>query len=142
MSAEVIPFPRERAGESMDVKAVCARIKAALQRRSGKAWSVTHGRGTSYGWITIDAPPARRTWHSYYTGFIGRDGSEIWLEEDTGQVNGHMGPEDRETLRALLDVERMHDQGESIPSSRDHYREYLDRAEGRTPSKIAVPYWD
>lgn len=37
-------------------------IRAALRRRSGKAWSVTGGRGTAWGWITIEAPPARRTW--------------------------------------------------------------------------------
>ena len=33
----------------------CKRINAALKRRSGKDWSVTYGRGTDYGWITIDA---------------------------------------------------------------------------------------
>ena len=38
------------------------RIKTALQQRSGKTWSVTGGRGTAWGWITIDAPPRRRTW--------------------------------------------------------------------------------
>lgn len=37
-------------------------IKRALEKRSGKRWSVTGGRGTAWGWITIDAPPARRTW--------------------------------------------------------------------------------
>lgn len=45
-----------------DRNAVIARIKSALQRRSGKSWSVTGGRGTAWGWITIDAPPTRRTW--------------------------------------------------------------------------------
>jgi len=38
------------------------KIKAALERRSGKTWSVTGGRGTAYGWLSINAPPARRTW--------------------------------------------------------------------------------
>lgn len=41
---------------------VIAAIKTALQKRSGKSWSVTGGRGTAYGWIRIDAPPARCTW--------------------------------------------------------------------------------
>jgi hypothetical protein len=45
-----------------DRDAAIKRIKTALQRRSGKTWSVTGGRGTAWGWITIDAPPRRRTW--------------------------------------------------------------------------------
>lgn len=36
------------------------RIRQALRRRSGKAWSVTGGRGTAWGWITITAPPRRQ----------------------------------------------------------------------------------
>jgi hypothetical protein len=43
------------------------RIRAALKRRSGKAWSVTGDRGTAWGWIKIDAPPARRTWRHVQT---------------------------------------------------------------------------
>ena len=35
-------------------------IRKALRARSGKSWSVTGGRGTAWGWLTIDAPPARR----------------------------------------------------------------------------------
>jgi hypothetical protein len=42
-------------------------IKAALKRRSGKEWSVTGGKGTAYGWLTIDAPPKRRTWRDAQT---------------------------------------------------------------------------
>lgn len=40
-------------------------IRRTLRSRSGKSWSVTGGRGTAYGWITITAPPARRV-NSYY----------------------------------------------------------------------------
>ncbi len=39
------------------------RIKTALQKRSGKTWSVTGGRGTAWGWLRIDASPKRCTWH-------------------------------------------------------------------------------
>lgn len=35
-------------------------IRKALRAKTGRAWSVTGGRGTSWGWITITAPPARR----------------------------------------------------------------------------------
>jgi len=39
------------------------RIRAALKRKTGKTWSVTGGRGTSSGWITVQAPPKRRVRH-------------------------------------------------------------------------------
>jgi hypothetical protein len=48
--------------ESLTRDQAIKRIKAALKRRSGKEWSVRGGKGTAYGWITIDAPPKRRTW--------------------------------------------------------------------------------
>lgn len=108
-----------------DRNAVIARIKAALKARSGKTWSVTGGRGTAYGWITIDAPPARRT--------ATRD-SETGGEYTTKA--------DRSELAALLGLDSVHLQGVSIAASSDHYREYVDRAEGRTPRAIAQAYWD
>lgn len=44
----------------MDRNETIARIRAALKRRSGRPWSVTGGRGTARGWITLPAPrPAR-----------------------------------------------------------------------------------
>ncbi len=112
-------------------------IKKALKRRSGKTWSVTGGRGTAYGWITIDAPPSRRTW-------VGRGADE----HDTGNRNGlglgdgHMGPDDRQQLAALLDLKQVHYQGREIPAASDYRQEYIDRAEGRTPSVLGTPYWD
>ena len=48
--------------EDLSRAAVIARIKRGLESRSGKRWSVTGGTGTAYGWLHIDAPPARRTW--------------------------------------------------------------------------------
>lgn len=52
----------------MDRNETIKAIKTALQKCSGKTWSVTGGRGTAWGWLTIDAPPARRTWHRRETG--------------------------------------------------------------------------
>lgn len=49
------PKPYEDRNETIKI------IRDALKRRSGKPWSVTGGRGTAWGWIRIDAPPARRT---------------------------------------------------------------------------------
>jgi hypothetical protein len=92
------------------------RIRKALKARSGKTWSVTGGRGTGWGWITIQAPPARR-------------------------VDGYMTEEDWTELGELLG-EKVDDQGVSIPASSDYRSEYIDRAEGREPERKGSPYWD
>lgn len=93
-------------------------IKAALKSRSTTKWSVTGGRGTAWGWISINvAPRARR--------------------------NGYMTAAHRVELRRLLSLDRVvHLQGESIPASSDYYNEYTARAEGREVTKRAQPYWD
>jgi hypothetical protein len=166
---------------------VCKRIKVALKKRSGKDWSVTGGKGTAWGWINIDAPPARRTWQHVQTStpeppspsaqyrgvncvtpnhYVcagaedpilspvddpwareaiqnGRTPCYDWEVEDTSKEFGHMSPADRQELGKLLGMERaVHYQGQSIPSGGDYYREYLDRAEGRTPSVHGTQYWD
>jgi len=105
--------------ESLSRNDVIARIRAGLRRRSGKAWSVTGGRGTAYGWITISAPPARRV-----------------------QPFGYISDADAAELGRLLAKPKVHCQGESIPASSDYYAEYIDRAEGRAPSVFGRPYWD
>jgi hypothetical protein len=95
------------------------RIRQALKRRSGKTWSVTGGRGTAWGWISISAPPKRL--HGY----------------------GYMTETDCVELADLLGKDRpVHMQGESIPSSGDYYREYIDRAEGRDVETFGKQYWD
>lgn len=93
-------------------------IRSALRRRTGRTWSVTGGRGTSWGWITVTAPPARRT------------------------VDGYIKDEDRATLADALALDAIHQQGVSIPAGHDYRTEYIDRAEGREPSRVGVPYWD
>ena len=129
----------------MDRNETMKAIKKALERRSGKTWSVTGGRGTAWGWITIDAPPKRRTGR-----FIEKSGAspgaydhEKYELTDTGEPGGYITPQDRAELTRLLGLDRLlHHQGVSIPSSTDYYREYLDRANGRKPSVIGQPYWD
>jgi len=115
-------------------------IRAALKRRSGKPWSVTGGRGTAWGWITVDAPPARQTWESYLPeGTPDEPGA--YRARDTGQPGGNTSPGDRDELAALLGLDRVH-LPYSIPASSDYYQEATDRAEGREPSVIGRPYWD
>ena len=125
----------------MDRNETMSAIKRNLQRRSGKAWSVTGGRGTAWGWVTIDAPPARRTGH-----WIKREGTAgnpgDYDDVDTGVKGGHMTAADRAELATLLGLEAVHFQGESIPAGFDYYREYVDRAEGRAPTVTGKPYWD
>ena len=117
-------------------------IKKALQRRSGKAWSVKHGRGTAYGWINIDAPPARCTWTRHETGQTATGFAVYEEKNDARPGHGFMSPHDRKELAELLGLEVVHGQGESIPASSAHYQEYIDRAEGRAPRVWGEQYWD
>ena len=107
---------------SVDRDDAIAAIRAGLRRRSGKAWSVRGGRGTSWGWITITAPPRRQ------------------------DPEGCMTDEDRVELAELLGLGpaegRAHWQGVTVPASAQHRHEYIARAEGREPEVIGVPYWD
>lgn len=96
--------PRERDVSAQD--AVRA-IRAALHARSDRQWSVRNDRGTAYGWLTISAPPARL-------------------------LGGAMSDDDRAELSRLLGVE-VHHQGANVEPSQRSYREWIARAEGRTP---------
>lgn len=126
---------------SLDRNIVIKAIKANLQRRSGKQWSVTGGRGTAWGWIKIDAPPARCTWSFKLPEGVA-DSPQNYIEVNDGCEFGHMSPDDRKQLGELLGLENVHYQGISIPSSHGHYREYLERSEGKTPTALGECYWD
>lgn len=85
--------------------AVMARIKKALRERSGRTWSVTCGRGTACGWLTISVPPSKLT------------------------ADGYISKDDQAQLAALLGLRSVHQQGVSVASSSAHYVEFIDRAE-------------
>lgn len=102
---------------SEDRNQTIAVIRQALRARSGKAWSVKGGRGTSWGWIEITSPPARR------------------------ESFGYLSDADRAELGELLGVE-VHHQGIQVPASMAHRREFIERAEGKPVTEIAQPYWD
>jgi len=118
-------------------------IRTALKRRSGKTWSVTGGRGTAWGWITIDAPPARRTSHCVKRAGVLTDNPGDYEEIETGVPGGSMTVAERAELGTLLGLDRpVHCQGESIPAGTDYRLEYIDRANGRTPTTHGKQYWD
>jgi hypothetical protein len=94
-------------------------IKANLERRTGRKWSVRGGTGTAWGWITISAPPARK--------------------DDFGR----MSEDDQRTLATALGFpDRLERQGFDVAASSDYRAEYIARSAGETPAKIAQPYWD
>jgi hypothetical protein len=92
-------------------------IRAALKRRSGKAWSVRGGTGSAWGWITITAPPLR----------LDRDGR--MLDKDIAELSQLLGMS-------------VPPQGVKVAARANYWREYIDRAEGRTPSVDGTPYQD
>lgn len=119
------------------------RIRKALKARSGKPWSVTGGRGTSWGWIRIDAPPARCTWRTRLKADATTNGPQDYEEYDSGEPGGYISPAERAELGLLLGFDKpAHCQGVSIAASYDYRTEYVDRAEGRIPAVIGQPYWD
>lgn len=124
-----------------DRNATIKAIKDAMKRRSGKPWSVTGGRGTAWGWIHIDAPPARRTSrHKLKEGMP--DFPENYEEFDSGEAGGSMSKAETAELARLLDITPgQASGGVGVPASSEYRREYIDRAEGRAPSVIGEPYW-
>jgi len=126
----------------MDRNETIQRIRTALKLRSGKVWSVTGGRGTAWGWITITAPPKRRTGHGVKKSGALTDWPEDYEYKDTGEPNGNLAPAEQAELGRLLGLPPVHFQGVSIPAGHDYWQEYTDRAEGKAPSVTGKPYWD
>jgi hypothetical protein len=127
-----------------DRGAVIAAIKQALQKRSGKAWSVTGGKGTAYGWLTIDAPPGRRIQHQRRKAdATGHDREDYETYLDADKPFGHITDAERAELAALLGLESIHHQGHSVPASTDYYRVALCQAlYGHAGPFTAEQYWD
>ena len=98
--------------------ATITELRRLLKAATGRTWSVTGGRGTAWGWITIHAPKARR------------------------DEFGNMTDADREALTiALGEGQTVHRQGHTVPASSDHRAEVLRRAAGLDFTQ-ARPYWD
>lgn len=112
----LVPKPQAPVVPSIDRNEAIARIKAGLKARTGRSWSVTGGRGTAWGWITITAPPARRE-------------SSVLQADDQAMLSMALGM-------------NVHGQGEKVPASNAYRVEFVARAEGRTPEAHGVQYWD
>jgi hypothetical protein len=106
------------AGDMMDRNEAIAQIKAALKQRTKMRCSVRGGTGTAWGWITIDVAPSRK-------------------------IDGKATEEDAAELAQLLGLDHVSRwNGVSVPASTDYRIEYVDRANGREPSRIGQQYWD
>lgn len=100
----------------MDRNEAIAEIRKALKARTGRTWSVTGGKGSSWGWITVTAPPKRSPGY------------------------GEMNADDMAVLGKALDMD-VHHQGYMVPASSAHRREAVARAQG-LPYEVAAAYWD
>jgi hypothetical protein len=109
------------AGPGPDRKTAIKTIRDALRRRSGRAWSVTGGTGTTWGCITITAPPARRP---------------------GGKADTSMTDEDTAELHRLLGLPRAHHESGyhrhaiTVPDRSDQRRAYMIRAQGGDPDAL------
>jgi hypothetical protein len=113
-------LPVKSGSEYRDRGVAITAIRAALRERSGKTWSVTGGRGTGYGFIDIQSPPARR--------------ADEWTMTDV----------ERSELAALLSLPRdmVGRDGVTVMASGDYREEYVARAQGRAPEMYGRAYWD
>ena len=103
-------------------------------RESGRLPAVIYGHKTDPVSISVDEKEVLT--HLRHGSHV------INVEVEGGQRFGHMSPAEREQLARLMGLPKVHFQGISVPASRDYYIEHVDRAEGRAPSVIGVPYWD
>jgi hypothetical protein len=135
---------------SMDTNAVCKRIKSALVKR-GLTWvSVKHDTGTAYGWLNIGVMPSKQA-----QGYHGMNCEQLTAlcdalgfdESDYHRcsVNRRDFPDSttcqvllRETYKGI----RWGHNSIGVMDTYDAYKEFIDRAEGRTPSVYGVRYWD
>jgi hypothetical protein len=112
----------------MDRDEAIKRIRTALKARSGKTWSVTGGRGTAWGWITVQAPPARRVLHEAnpnYDCSYTTPGKLPYLDvkPGDGEQGYYTSISECKELAELFGLGRpVHSQGISIsPDDRDWY---------------------
>lgn len=103
------------------------RIKTALREITGLAWSVHGGRGTAWGWITVEAPKSRRVSirdnPAYEDEWETPDEPRHFEYRRTdGHPNCYTSESDCETLAIAFGRDRVGWQGVSIsPDRREIY---------------------
>ena len=110
----------------LERKDAVRRLKAALKEVTGQTWSVHGGKGTAYGWITVEAPKSRRV--SVRANPRHTDEWEtpdeprhFEYQHDSGE-NYYTSEADCQTLAAAFGRERVGWQGLSIsPDRRNAY---------------------
>jgi hypothetical protein len=111
-------YRRRTAEDPMSRHNVIATIKKHLRAR-GYNYSVTGGRGTAWGWIHISLLPS-----------------------DEKLLTPERLHEEQRRMAAALGLDGQCANEIGVPASNDYYREYIERAQGLTPTKLATPYWD
>jgi hypothetical protein len=119
------------------------RIRIALKKRTGKSWSVTGGRGTAWGWITVQAPPKRRVDHEQSSTW-DRTQPDKPLFTEIGPPPGENGLytslEDCEELAEIFSLDKPHIHMQSLSISPDNNEYYVYLAEnGRKPEPTPPP---
>lgn len=126
---------------SIDRDDAIALIREALKQRSGKSWSVTGDRGTAWGWITIQAPPARRVAHD-----VNPADRNAYIENADAPKDRRWYTSDAECAELAellgLAVRQVSAQGVTIPADSSYRREYVARARGLEPISHGIRYWD
>lgn len=130
-------------------------IREALKKRSGKAWSVTGGRGTAWGWINVTAPPKRRVGQKSNPEYVALtfeeqiradrtgEGPQSFLDDPDAEHRYYMSREECAELAELFGLTRpVHCQGLSIAASSDYRRFYVAAARGQETTNHPQPYWD
>lgn len=119
-------------GDALDRDLAIKLIRHNLKQRSGKTWSVTGGRGSAWGWITITAPPARRV------------DNEL-TPEDARELGDLLGLPEKTVYRDLMPAgtsNAAHSQGVDIADDREWYLHYIDASAGVESAHGTPRYWD
>jgi len=115
-------------------------IRDGLRRRSGKSWSVTRHRGTSWAWLSITVPPARRVraldnpeWHmphAYLQNHRGACSDIPTYLDGPVERTGSISRIERDELAVLLDIPTHLIGLGGVTVSPKVRRDYVRRAQG------------
>ena len=117
----------------LDRSEACKRIRVALKRKTGKTWSVTGGRGTAWGWLTVAAPPKRRVCHAQNPRWeawdmTSQEPSYFERQPEEGETAYYTSDADARLITKAFKLNRkVHFQGLQI--SPDEWEFYVQRAE-------------